>query len=222
MNTIIFDIDGTLVASAEFDTALYIEAAQKVFGEIRIHSDWSYYTHVTDSGILAQVMKENGIPKNHKACAEVRSLFGQLVQQYLAQTPCSPVQGAIEAISLLQNDWNIGIATGGWGHTAAMKLISAGFSVTELPLFSGDDHYKRTEIMKLCREKLCADDKSIVYVGDGPWDLAAAHSLGWGLIGIGERLKGQTEVWIQNYEDPSWRQAPCLALQQAEKKRLQS
>ena len=38
-----------------------------------------------------------------------------------------------------------------------------------------------------------------MYVGDGEWDLEAAAKLRWGFIGIGDRLKGKTDVWIEDF-----------------------
>ena len=64
----IFDIDGTLIESFGFDGDCYINAVKEVLGEVHIYDDWGKYEKVTDSGILSQIMKENGI--NDNACVE--------------------------------------------------------------------------------------------------------------------------------------------------------
>ncbi len=51
MHLIVFDVDGTLVESDEFDGVLYAKAVRDVL-DIDVDEDWSSYRHVTDSGIL--------------------------------------------------------------------------------------------------------------------------------------------------------------------------
>ena len=51
MHVVCFDIDGTLVASADFDGDLYEQAVRDVLG-VDLNPDWSQYRNVSDSGIL--------------------------------------------------------------------------------------------------------------------------------------------------------------------------
>ena len=51
-----FDIDGTLVNSNDFDEECYLKAAETVLS-VKISSDWENYEHATDSGILNEVIK---------------------------------------------------------------------------------------------------------------------------------------------------------------------
>ena len=46
-----FDVDGTLVHSTDFDERCFIEAVYAVTGR-QINRDWVSYPHVTDSGLL--------------------------------------------------------------------------------------------------------------------------------------------------------------------------
>lgn len=46
-----FDIDGTLIESDDFDSECFTEAVKEVTG-FDIDTDWSRYEHVTDAGIL--------------------------------------------------------------------------------------------------------------------------------------------------------------------------
>ena len=55
MHLVMFDIDGTLVDSAGFDSELYVEAVRSVLN-VEIDSDWNAYEHVSDSGILEEVL----------------------------------------------------------------------------------------------------------------------------------------------------------------------
>ena len=100
--------------------------------------------------------------------------------------------------------YNLGIATGGWSHTARAKLAAAQLETNALPLASSDDHFARIEIMKYCARHLGGENQTPVYVGDGEWDLIACQELGWGFIGIGERLKDKCPVWIPDYSEANF------------------
>lgn len=59
MHLVLFDIDGTLVESCDFDTTCFQAAIKDVLG-VSIDPDWSRYRHVTDSGILSEVVEGLG------------------------------------------------------------------------------------------------------------------------------------------------------------------
>jgi len=198
----IFDIDGTLVESFGFDNACYISAVREVLGEVYIHNDWSKYKNVTDTGSLRQIMEENNIQEKAQI-KEVRTKFGELIRQYLQNGgKCRPKEGAIHLIDkLLTSDgYEVGFATGGWEHTAKMKLQHAGFNLKNTVLTSSDDGDERVAIMKKC---LLALKKScfhrVVYVGDAQWDRQATQELGWHFIGVGARLEGKCEFWVEDF-----------------------
>ena len=199
----IFDIDGTLVESYNFDGECYITAVKEVLGDVHIYDDWSDYKKVTDLGILLQIMEENGI-RDLKCVEKVRDRFGELTQLYLKNGgKCYPKKGAIDLIeSLLSDDrFRIGFATGGWGHTAKMKLQYAGFNLGGIDIFSSDDGDDRVEIMRKCLQRLGDSFDRIVYIGDAEWDLQDSKDLNWDFIGVGARLKGKCDVWVEDYSN---------------------
>lgn len=57
IHLVVFDIDGTLVDSNEFDGLLYAEAVKRVLGH-EIDRTWCNYTSVTDSGILNEILEQ--------------------------------------------------------------------------------------------------------------------------------------------------------------------
>ncbi len=196
----IFDIDGTLVETAGFEDELYIAMVRDVLGDVRFREDWSTYRHVTDIGVLRQVMEENQIHDEHRI-QEVRAKFGETVSQYLHDGGvCLPIKGAIGLVDMLHSSdqYAIGIATGGWGHTARMKLNHAGFNLRDVVMTSSDDCEERTAIMQKCFDALGDSFQRIVYVGDAEWDVQATRDLGWHFIGVGTRLKGKCENWVED------------------------
>ena len=199
----IFDIDGTLVDSFGFDDACYISAIREVLGEVYIHNDWSKYKNVTDTGSLRQIMEENKIQEVGQV-EEVRTKFGELIRQYLQNGgKCLPKGGAIHLINklLAAEDYAVGFATGGWRHTAKMKLQHAGFNLKNTVLTSSDDGDERAVIMKKCLLQLGHGFQRVVYIGDAEWDMQATQKLGWHFIGVGARLEGKCELWVEDFSN---------------------
>ena len=197
----IFDIDGTLVENFGFDDACYISAIREVLGEVHIHNDWSKYKNVTDTGSLRQIMEENKIQEVGQV-EEVRTKFGELIRQYLQNGgKCLPKGGAIHLINklLAAENYEVGFATGGWRHTAEMKLQHVGFDLKNIVLTSSDDGDERVTIMKKCLLKLGHYFQRVVYIGDAEWDMQATQELGWHFIGVGARLKGKCEYWVEDF-----------------------
>ena len=145
MIAVIFDIDGTLVESFHFDGIIYASAVKDVLGEVIIKDNWNQYKNVTDTGILRQIMDENKICEEGQI-GKVRKKFGELVRRYLENSgKCRPKKGAIGLIDKPLSDqrYKVGFATGGWRHTAEMKLQQAGFDMKDAILFSSDDSDER-------------------------------------------------------------------------------
>ena len=91
-------------------------------------------------------------------------------------------------------DVAVGIATGGWKETAAMKLQAVGLDPETLNLASGSDAESRVEIMRVAAERTLAgrsaDGKT--YFGNRPWDREASRELDWRFIGIGSDVEHTT------------------------------
>jgi FMN phosphatase YigB (HAD superfamily) len=194
---VIFDVDGTLVDSNAFDDDLYGRAILEVLGPVAIRPAWSDYPHVTDSGILREICQENGLdPGDHEAA--VRHRFGQLIEAHLAtQGACRAIPGGPTLFGALRKrrGLHVGIATGGWAHTALMKLRAARYEVTGVVLASADDAFVRAEILHKARMCLPMSEMT-VYVGDGDWDRRACEVLGWTFVGIGDRVRGRCRHWM--------------------------
>lgn len=192
--SVVFDIDGTLVQSFEFDELLYIEAVQEVT-QLEFDPDWSTFPHITDSGILKTFWESHTnteLPKNiHKG---VKLAFTHKIQAHISSHPVKPVAGALDFFESLRltPDISIAFATGGWRETAELKLNSAGFNISDLPLASSNDHHIRTEIMKAAVSDL--NTIKPVYLGDGEWDKRACEELGWPFIAVGSRVSHKAQL----------------------------
>jgi phosphoglycolate phosphatase-like HAD superfamily hydrolase len=195
---IIFDIDGTLVDSYDLDECLYRRAVLTEVPGVRFRKSLHDYHHSTDSGILIEILTEFNLPVREYYDA-VRRRFGKLIRNHLQGVgTCTPIPGTVNLLNSLRQNPNlqIGIATGGWSHTARMKLEAAGLSDLNVDMSSGDDARSRTKIMQICAGRMDPSISEFVYVGDAEWDLRAANKLGWQFIGVGTRLEGKCDKWV--------------------------
>jgi phosphoglycolate phosphatase-like HAD superfamily hydrolase len=80
-----------------------------------------------------------------------------------------------------------------------LKLQAAGQSLSGFPMATSDDAFDRAEVIQVAADRAKErygqrEWSSIVYVGDGVWDLRAAKSLGIGFVGIASGGKAEAFV----------------------------
>ncbi|MEM1198821.1 MAG: HAD family hydrolase [Pseudomonadota bacterium] len=214
MLNVIFDVDGTLVDSDALDGALFLQAVSDVLGQVTFRDDWVDYPHVSDAGILADIIQDNGFSPGTGLEQKVRDRFGTLITSALDEAPCQALPGATAVTAQLATrpGTALGVATGGWGHTARAKLVSAGFNTGNWTIASSDDHHERTSIMTSCLARLPERGERTVYFGDGLWDLRACEELGWAFVGVGPQLSATAPVWIEHFADCDLEQVLRAAL----------
>ncbi len=197
---LMFDIDGTLVASFDFDEQCYMEAIHEVFGEA-LNNNWSEYPHITDSGILQHFLEQHNRTEPLSTSIDlVKRSFVDRVQAHIKKHPIKSIDGALEFFNSVQQNCSISIATGGWRETAELKLHSAGFDIANVALASSNDHYARINIMQhsLALSGI-TDYQSVTYFGDGEWDKTACEILGINFVAVGARVKHHQQ--IDNFTD---------------------
>ena len=193
MDAIIFDIDGTLLHSAAVDDALYRQAVADVLGDVRLRTTLHEYDYVSDTGVLQQVFADNGLTASRDAEEAIRSTFVNLLEAHVnAHGPFEEIAGARAMLEALVESpaHGVAMATGGWRQSAELKLRSAGFDYSRIPLATANDHFERTAIMEVALERLGGRFESITYYGDGPWDRDACARLGWEFVAVGPHLNG--------------------------------
>ncbi|NGP89386.1 HAD family hydrolase [Fodinibius halophilus] len=205
MYLITFDIDGTLVDSQGFDSDLYIETIQEVL-DIEIDANWGEYKHVTDSGILDQIIKEHNFEHlDIDIHRKVRRCFVKKTKNYISRSTGSvtEISGAKKLIDTLNMRKKVipAIATGGWKETARMKLQAIGIDPDNFPLATASDSPSRIEIMQIAEQRALQGSTAHkkTYFGDGSWDKMASKQLGYHFIGIGNSVKSTFN--IPNFRD---------------------
>jgi len=190
LHHVMFDIDGTLVQSYEFDEEIFAYAVEEVIG-YEIDRDWSVYENVTDVGILNEIIETHDLNlQKEQIQHKVKNIFIRGISNHIARSPTEEVPGAISFIDHLANLDNVivSFATGGWYETAVLKLNSAGFNYSKHSIASSNDHFKRTEIMTIAKAKHPnQSDTFYTYFGDGIWDKKACEELGFNFVLVGNR-----------------------------------
>jgi FMN phosphatase YigB (HAD superfamily) len=194
---VMFDIDGTLVDSVEFDGQFFAEAIRDVLGVV-VDRDWSTYPHVTDGGLLEEVMRRHGVadPDGVRHAA-VKRRFVERVREYVLGEPDAvrEVPGAAALLRTLRDraDCRVAIATGGWRDTALLKLAAAGFDLDGSAMATSCDAHSRVDIMRIAEQRATVGliPTRRTYFGDGAWDQRACAELGWRFVAIGGALRHQ-------------------------------
>ncbi|MGO3667689.1 MAG: HAD family hydrolase [Vreelandella alkaliphila] len=208
MHLVLFDIDGTLVQSYDFDTECFQAATKDILG-VTVGPDWSRYNHVTDSGILAEVIEELHLQSDsERITKEVKARFVSRVADYISFHDVLPIFGAYEFLSQLvaRQDVSVAFATGGWSESARMKLEAAGIKFSSIPLASSSDHFSRIEIMRFAERRAGNGHyDSITYFGDGPWDQKASETLGYNFVSVGNRISSPQSIRDYSEADVAFR-----------------
>ena len=199
MKAIVLDIDGTLIESMAIDSDLYFSSISAVLGSVEFRENLNDYDHVTDSGIIAQVMEDNALQPDSNAIDSIRSRFvAGLTEHIETDGPFPEIPGAAQFIDRLRvsKEHAVAIATGGWRLSALLKLETSGLNVKGIPIFSCDDSPSRTEIMRIALSTLGNEYESVTYFGDAEWDRRACEILGWEFVPVGSDVGG-----IETYDN---------------------
>jgi phosphoglycolate phosphatase-like HAD superfamily hydrolase len=211
MHLAMFDIDGTLTQSDEVDSDCYAQAVAEVLNLRQIDRDWSQYQCVTDSGIATEIIEMHFGRKPIRGELEhIEDRFVELLDEAFCANPASslPMPGALKTLAALsiRGDLALALATGGWARSAKLKLHTAGFNIETIAFASADDAPQREQIISMAHARAlerCGREAfdSVIYVGDGLWDLQASRRLGIPFIAVvsgdhAQRLRAQGADFI--------------------------
>lgn len=198
---VIFDIDGTLTDTNTVDGDCFRIACKKM-GIENPSVVWSDYKFSTDSGIFQELYeRHHQRSPDQNEVEEFCSTFVTELQNSLSRDVglCRPVLGVVEFLSVLKSDpqVSIAVATGAWRPSAEVKLKSADLFENDRPMATAHDHFDRSEILKIAKQRSEAAYgerfEKVTYIGDGIWDWRASQSCGFRFIGRSDRgsLKGK-------------------------------
>lgn len=207
---IICDIDGTLTDTNAVDTDCFLASLKSVAGIDLGTRDWNQFPEVTDGAIVHELLKAYATADE---AAMERAIRTDFVTRLIMEAEANPdrfqaLPGAAEFIEAARSHpaFAIAFATGGWTESAQIKLQMAGLDTEGLVMATSSDRNRRSEIIQLAVERSARSDLTAVYVGDGLWDLKAAHELDLDFIGIGpeaDRLRtAGARAVFPDFRDP--------------------
>ena len=190
---VLFDLDGTIVDSGWMILASYRYATRTVLG--RDFSDDVLMARV-GAGHLEEQMAEFDEEKAAELAQAYRDLYAPLHSELQA------FPGMLELLRELdEEDRQLGIVSAKRHDTVQLALDALGFGDV-LDVVVGSDEAPRgkphPDQILLALERLRADPNDTAYVGDAPFDVAAAkaagvHAIGvtWGGIHTRERMEAE-------------------------------
>lgn len=192
---ILFDLDGTLCDTAEVDDECYRQAVACILGHDFQEIDWTRAPNWTDTGIARWLWnKHRGRHPLQEEMAAVRHEFFDRLSLERTRSPhrFASMAGAGEFLEkCLSAGLRVGIGTGGWRPSAALKLEAAGLPC-ELLFATSDEAETRAEIFFLAKQRALGGgvDLPVLLFGDSDCDAVTARHFGWVFVGIGSDKSG--------------------------------
>jgi phosphoglycolate phosphatase len=193
---VLFDIDGTLLATEGAGKRAVTRALKEIFGSTG--PDSYHFDGKTDPQIVRELMKLDG--KDDKAIDSrmpaVLNLYVENLNYELRapdKRPPRMLGGVAELLDALEarGDVILGLLTGNIERGARMKLDAVGIEFTRFRVGAyGSDHERRPQLPAIARERcrrqtgVFLNGAEIVVIGDTPDDLSCGRSLGANAIGV--------------------------------------
>jgi len=186
---VIFDIDGTLLASAHLHHDL-ITAVLAGDGLDVTFQPWSAYRNYTDRGVLDDLFRHAlGRGVTTADIERYEEAYRTALVEHLLKNPVSEIPGAGRLLAELaaMPDMHMCFATGSLRRMAIVKLGLLGIDGHTAALATGSDHLSREEIVMDAIGQACGhlgDTFDVVALGDGVWDERTADNLGIPFIAV--------------------------------------
>ncbi|POZ60846.1 HAD family hydrolase [Chromobacterium alticapitis] len=195
MQLLMFDIDGTLTRSYQYDQEVFAEAVSEVVGAPFHDTDWHGYARITSDGVTEEVLLRMGADASRAAMVK-RAMMRRLHERRRSSpSEFIAISGAAAFLRSLmgQRDIAVAIATGCWREEAMFKLEASDIDASAIAMSCSEDGEHRTDIMRhACSQALAVTGQDrferVVYLGDGLWDWRASCELGFEFVGIGDRI----------------------------------
>ncbi len=177
----VFDVDGTLTRTYDDDIEAFTGAVRQAFGFEGVSDDWSGYRHVTDSGILDELLRDR--------------LGRAATPADLSAAEAVPGAPAFVRRLLAEGEWAVAAATGAWRTPAELRLREADIPIDPACIATSSEHMARRDIVELAIARAAVHwglaegpdgFARVVLLGDGPWDVKTAGALGFPFIGVGQ------------------------------------
>jgi phosphoglycolate phosphatase len=193
---VLFDIDGTLLATEGAGKRAVTRALKDVFGSTG-PADY-HFDGKTDPQIVRELMKLDGLD-DKTIDAKMHRLLNLYVENLSYElrapdkTPPRALSGVPELLDALEAraDVVLGLLTGNIERGARMKLDAVGIEFSRFRVGAyGSDHERRPQLPAIARERCrrqtgaFVQGAEVVVIGDTPDDMTCGRALGAQAIGV--------------------------------------
>ena len=198
MILVVFDIDGTLTDSVKAHQDSFCKSYSS-FEIQNLNTDWSSYTHHSDSWIFGEVIRQNfKRDATDKEKSDFAIALNDNFNLYTSKHPISEIPGAKIFINNIKDSAEIGycLATGSLRDPAIKKLKCLELEYPKDLLVTASEYETREEIVGTAIEKAMGyygvdEFEHIFSIGDGYWDMKTAEKLKIEFIGIASDEKAK-------------------------------
>jgi phosphoglycolate phosphatase-like HAD superfamily hydrolase len=187
---VLFDIDGTLLRAYGAGGRAMRRAAEHVLGE-RCRGAEISFGGALDPWIFAQLALHGGYEVTPAVHARFRALYAELLAEELSlpDTRCLAMPGVLDVLARLRAEQpaTIGLLTGNYAETAALKLRAAGIDPTWFEIAAwGDLASERHALVPVALAQLphALTAKDVIIVGDTVRDVHCARMNGCACLAV--------------------------------------
>ncbi|MFE3836185.1 HAD family hydrolase [Pseudogemmobacter sonorensis] len=184
---VIFDIDGTLLHSADLHHRLITRILAEDGLDVTFQP-WAAYPHYTDLGVLQALYGQfRGRAIRPEELERYDRLYERALRAHLAESAVPEVAGAGRLMRglLRMPDVRLAFATGSLPRMARVKLGLLGVDADRAALATGGEHLTREAILRAAaRRSGVGGAFRAVSLGDGPWDQRTAENLGLPFVAL--------------------------------------
>lgn len=180
---LLFDIDGTLISAGGAGSCSLLSAVGEMAGVPQPHSP--RFAGRTDSFLIAELLRLNGLTPTEEVVAEVRQRYLQELPLQLSRCDGRVLPGIAELLARLEREPRaaVGLLTGNSAEGAKLKLSHFGLWKYFDFGFFGDCHADRNALSRDAWSSLVARHTSlqpehVIVIGDTPFDIRCAQTIG--------------------------------------------
>jgi phosphoglycolate phosphatase-like HAD superfamily hydrolase len=206
---VLFDIDGTLIATGGAGVRAFGNVARSVFGKPAVMERLSFAGR-TDPSIVREFLAIAGIEIQPDSFTRFFDDYIHWLAHHLEERPGRVLPGVREAISTLRNLPDpplLGLLTGNIRLGAELKLRHYDLWSEFVVGAFGDDHEHRNHLAAIARARgeewlgTRLADEEILVIGDTPHDIACARAIGAPCLAV---APGGSTLETLREHGPAW------------------
>jgi phosphoglycolate phosphatase len=201
---VLFDIDGTLLASSGSGRAATSRAMLEVFGTTGHLANYRFQGK-TDWRILLDLLQPEGFnaAEIEAALPHYETVVARHMAEIVNDYHVYALPGTLELVDELSAHPGVllGIVTGNLPRMAEIKLRLAGFALEKFPVAAyGSEAPIRRQLVPLALERAerhCGRHfapPDVIFIGDTPDDIDCAHSIGARAIAVTTGVTARAEL----------------------------